>query len=88
MKENDCLSLFENCKDLNLSSSKDALHKVWLKLVQWICGRRILDFVNVFSLFRYHRPLKKGVILYVNKLASPLSKNDLCQVWMKWAQLF
>ena len=37
---------------LEFPSPKDAFCQVWLKLVQWFCRRRFLNFVNVFSLFR------------------------------------
>ena len=36
--------------------------------------------VNVFSLFPYHFPLKKGVVLPLNKLVFPLPNYALCQV--------
>ena len=69
-------------------SPKDALFKVWLKLAQWFWRRRFLNFVNVFSLFRNYLPLEKGGALCLNKLESPLPKNDLYQVLLKLAQCF
>ena len=45
-----------------------------------------LNFVNVFSLFRYYLPLEKGGALHLNKLESPSSKDDLSQVWLKLVQ--
>ena len=68
--------------------SKDALCQVWLKLAQWFLSRRILNFVNVFSLFCNYLPLKKSRVLYLNKLESPSPKDALCQVWLKLAQWF
>ena len=65
---------------------KDALCKVWLKLGQWIRRRRILNFVNVFSLFRNYLPLGKGGALLLNKLKNPSPKDALGQVWLKLAQ--
>ena len=67
---------------------KDALCQVWLKLVKWFWRRRFLNFVNVFSLFRYYLPLEKGGALHLNKLESPLPKDALFQVWLKLAQWF
>ena len=61
---------------------------VWLKLAQWLWRRRFLNFVNVFSLFRNYSPLEKGGVLLLNKLESPLSKDALCQVWLKLALWF
>jgi hypothetical protein len=36
----------------------------------------------------YYLPLEKGTALHLNKLESPSSKDDLCQVWLKLAQWF
>ena len=70
------------------SSPKDALCQVWLKLALWFLRRRVLKFINVFSLFRYYLPLENGGALYLNKLESSLPKDALCQVWLKLAQWF
>ena len=63
---------------------------VWAKFGwNWINGSGEEDFlndVNVFSLFRNYFPLEKGGVLLLNKLESPLSKDALCQVWLKLAQ--
>ena len=41
-------------------SSEDALCQVWLEMALWFLRRRFLNFVNVFSLFRYnYHPLEK-----------------------------
>ena len=69
-------------------SPKDAMCQVWLKLAQWFLRRRFLNFVNVFSLFRYHLPLETNVALYFNKLESPSPKDALCQFWLKLVQWF
>ena len=50
------------------------LCQIWLKLVQWF-WKRFLNFVNVFSLLRYHLHLEKGMALHLNKLESPLPKG-------------
>ena len=50
--------------------------------------RRYLNFVNVFSLFPYHLSLEKGVALHFYKIESLLTKNPLCQVWLKLAEWF
>ena len=85
--------LYENLLVLHLSkvefpSPKDALCQDWLKLAQWFCRRRFLNFINVFSLFRNYLPLEKGGPLHLNKLESPSPKDALCQVWIKLAQYF
>ena len=46
--------------------------------------RRFLIFVNVFSLFCYHLPLDEGSVHYLNKFESPLPKDAMCQVWLKF----
>ena len=47
-----------------------------------------LNFVNVFSLFRYNPSLEKGGVLHLNKLESPSPTDALSQVWLKLAQWF
>ena len=48
----------------------------------------LLNFVNVFLLFRNYLPMEMGVVLYLNKLESPSPKDALCQVWLELAQWF
>jgi hypothetical protein len=50
--------------------------------------KKIFEIFSVFLLFRYYLPLEKGYPLLLNKLDSPLPKDDLCQVWLKLAQRF
>ena len=57
---------------------KDALCQVWLKLAQWFWKGRFLNFINVFSLFRYYVPSEKGMALHLYKLESPSPKDALC----------
>ena len=48
-------------------------------------------FFNIFNRilhFCYYLPLEKGVALHLNKLESSQPKDDLCQVWLKYAQCF
>ena len=45
-------------------------------------------FVNVFLLFRNYLPLKRGVVLHLNKFEFHLPKDALWQVWLKLAQWF
>ena len=47
-------------------------------------------FLNPVNVFRYlvKSPLEKGVALHLNKLESPLPRNDLCQVGLKLARWF
>ena len=72
---------------LEYSLLTDALCRVWLKLAQWF-WRRSLNFVIVFSLFRYYLLLGKGLALHLNNLESPTPKNALCQVWLALTQWF
>jgi hypothetical protein len=75
-------------KKLEFPLPKDNLYQVWLKLARWFWRRRFLKFFSVFLLFRYYLPLEKGYPLPLNKLESPSSKDDLCQVWLKLVQWF
>ena len=61
---------------LEFSSPKDALCKAWL------------NWPNVFSQYRNYLPLEKVVALHLNKFISPLTKDALCQVWLKLTQRF
>ena len=38
---------------------------------QWYWRRRFINFVNVFSLFRYYFPLENDEALHLNKIESP-----------------
>ena len=67
---------------------KDALCQVWLKMAQWFWRRRFLNFINVFSLFRYYLPLGKYMALHMNKIEFPSPKNASRQVWLKLATRF
>ena len=73
---------------LESPSPKDASCQVWLKLAQWFCREALLNFFNVFSLFRNYLPLEKGGALHLNKLEFPSPKDALCQFWLKLAQWF
>jgi hypothetical protein len=70
---------------LDFPSSNDNLYQVWLNLVCWF-WRRFFKNSSVFLLFRYYLRLENGYPLCLNKLESPPSKNNLCQVWLKLAQ--
>ena len=63
---------------LEFPSPKDALCQVWLKLAQWFWKGRFLNFINVFSPFRYYFPSEKGMALHLYKLESPSPKDALC----------
>ena len=76
------LSPFEKRLGQGPSLALDAFCQVWF----W--RRRILNFVNVFSLFHNYLPLEKGRALRLNKLESPSPKNALCQFWLKLVQWF
>ena len=73
---------------ISFTQCKEDLCQVWLKLAQWLWRRRFLNVVNSYFLFYYYVPLVKGVALHLNKLEFPLSKDALCQVWLKMAIWF
>jgi hypothetical protein len=73
---------------LEFPSFKDNVYQVWLNLACWFWRRRFLKIFSVFLLFCYYLPLERGNPLHLNKLESPLPKDDLCQVWLKLAQRF
>ena len=57
-----------------------------LKLAKWFWRKKVFwNFVNVFSLFSNYLSLEQGVAIHLNKFESPLLKNALCQVWLKFA---
>ena len=80
------MDLFLN--KLEFPSPKDALCQVYLKLAQWFLRRRLLNFINVYSLFHNYLPLEKDVAVDLNIFESPSPKDSLCQVWLKMAQWF
>jgi hypothetical protein len=57
-------------------------------LACWFWRRRFLKHFSVFLLFCDYLPLEKGNPLHLNNLESPPPKDDLCQVWLKFAQWF
>ena len=60
--------------------------QVSLKLAQQF-WRRILNFVNVYLIFR-NNPLIKDGALHLNKLMSWSPKDAWCQAWLKLVQWF
>ena len=59
--------------------------------LNWPSGSGEEDFclnVSVFLVFRYYLPLERGYPLHLNRFKSPSTKDDLCQVWLKFAQWF
>ena len=48
----------------------------------------LYNVFNVFSLCRYHLPLKKGVAHHSNKLDFPLPRVCQDEVWVKLSQRF
>ena len=69
---------FKHFNYFAIISPKNALWHVWLKLTQWFIRRIFLNNVHVFSLFRYYLPLKKGGVLHLNKIETPLPNDALC----------
>ena len=74
--------------NLNNSSFKDALCQVWIKLTQCFWRRRVLNFFNIFSLFRNNSPLGKSMALHLKKTIISSPTDALCKVWLKLAQWF
>ena len=66
---------------------KDALCQVSLKLAQWFWRRFFLFRQYIFVILNYLH-LEKGGPLHLNKLKSPLPKDNLCQVWLRLTQWF
>jgi hypothetical protein len=44
--------------------------------------------IQCILLVCYYLPLERGNPLHLDKLESPLHKDDLCKVWLKLAQWF
>ena len=68
-------------------SPKDDLCQVWSKLVQWF-WRRFQNYPTPFLHFCDYLPLEEDLALYLSKLEFPSPKDDLCQVWLKFAKWF
>ena len=68
-------------------SQKRGLTLVRLVEIDWVVWEKnfFLNFVSVFHYFLIISPWKKNVALHLNKMESPSSKNDMCQVWSKLA---
>ena len=48
-----------------------------------VSAEKIFLFRQCIFIFRNYLPLEKGVVLYLNRIESPLSNYALCQVWLK-----
>ena len=68
-------------------SQKRGLTLVRLVEIDWVVWEKnfFFNFVSVFHYFLIISPWKKNVALHLNKMESPSSKNDMCQVWSKLA---
>ena len=53
-----------------------------------VLDNKILNFVDVFTLFHNNLPLEQGLVLLLNKIEYPPFKDALCQVCLKLAQWF
>ena len=62
-----------------------SLDEIGPVIVEKNLKKNIFNRIKHFSLIY---PWKKGVHLHLNKLESPLPKDELCQVWLKLAQWF
>ena len=67
---------------LNKHESPSLKHAV--KLGLWFWRRRFLNVVNTFSLFSFG----EGRSSSFEQTGIPLTKDDLCQLWLKLAQWF
>jgi hypothetical protein len=59
-----------------------------LILASWFWRRRFFKNFSVVLLFRYYLPFERGYPLPLKTLKFSLSKDELCQVWLKLAQWF
>ena len=64
-------------------SPKEALCQVWLLLDEWL-WRRFTNFVKEFSQFQNYLPLKKGVVLHLNKFESHSPKDAFAKFGWNW----
>jgi hypothetical protein len=51
---------------------------------QLVLEKKIFKIFRAFLLFRSYLPLEKSDPLHLNKFETPLPKDDMCQVWLKW----
>ena len=72
-------------KNLNPLSSRMLCAMFGWNLLKWFL-RRLLNFVIVYSLFRYNLPIEKGMTLHLNKHESPSPRDVYCQVWLNMIQ--
>ena len=63
---------FVHLNKLESLSPKNALCQVWME-------KKILKFLNVFSLFCYYFPLEKGEAIHLKNL-NPLHPRNVCTV--------
>ena len=77
-----------NLKKLEFLSPKDALYQVWLKLAQRFLSEKI--FLISLMYFRYFvfTFLCKKAGPFIWKNWNPLTKDALCQVWLKLPKRF
>ena len=52
----------------------------FVEIVHVVLEKKILNLVNIFSLFRNYLPLKKGEFLYLNKLESSSPKDEFVEI--------
>ena len=70
---------------LESTSPKYALGQDLVEISPVVVEKKILNFVNVFSLFRNYFPLEKGGALHLNKLESSSPRVALCQFGWNWS---
>jgi hypothetical protein len=67
---------------------KDDLCQVWSKLAHWFWRRRFLNDPTQFLHLCDYLPFEEDLVLYLNKLESPLPKDNLYQVLLNLARWF
>ena len=53
-----------------------------------VLEKKLLNFVNVFSLFPKYLPVEKDWVFHFSKVEFPSPKDAVCQVWLKMTQWF
>ena len=68
-------------------SLKDAFEASLISIGPVVLEEKIFKFQLCIFTIRFYLLLERGVTLHLNKRASPLLKDTLFQVWLKWRQI-
>lgn len=70
------------------SSSKDALHQIWLKLAQWFCRRWFWKHPTLFSLLKKSLPFEEEMTHHLKKNWDPFLQGCFVSsfkwFWKRW----